>query len=107
MCRYEHPYIGVIMSEVGTDTATVLRIYLLRNYFIGRLPDRRPRNRRSFWLLFLVMQSYVRILLLSSLRTTSNHLNERECENMSESEQKKETKVCIEGPIRYRATAIR
>ena len=96
------------MSEVGTDTATVLRtitIYLY--YFIGRLPDRRPRNRRSFWLLFLVMQSYVRILLLSSLRTTSNHLNERECENMSESEQKKETKVCIEGTIRYRATAIR
>ena len=33
-------------------------------------------------------------------RTTSNHLNERECENMSKSEQKKETKVCIEGPIR-------
>ena len=35
------------------------------------------------------MQSYVCILLLSSLRTTSNRLNERECENINESEQKK------------------
>ena len=102
-CRYEHPYIGVTLSEVGVDMATVLRTittYLLRNYFIGRLPDRCPGSPRLFWLLFWWCSPMFVILLLPSLRSASNHLNERECENMSKSEQKKETKVCIEGPIR-------